>query len=372
MKSYRIFALFSGGLDSIISVKLMQSLGYEVIPVFMETPFFKPEAAIKSAKKNNLNLEIFDISESHMAMLLNPKYGYGKYINPCIDCHGLMFKELANRMEEYHIDFIISGEVLSQRPMSQRKDSMNSVSKISGVRDLIVRPLSQKLLVPTLPIREGWINIDDMLDIQGRSRKRQIALAKKMGIEYYPSANGGCALTIESFSLKLKDLIDHDMFSREDIELLHFGRHFRLSENCKLIIGRNQIENYRLETWAKNHYIMHCKDYPGPLGILCSRELPTEQELTIAASILIHFSTRIQTEKAVILYGQKKPENDILPDLKKIPIHIAMNEKAEKFVFINEIEAAKQSREFIESFWIDENKKWIRTSDDSELDEYEN
>jgi len=156
-KKYRCFALFSGGLDSMLAVLHMHKLGYEVIPIFFETPFFNSKNAKKVAESIGFELMVHDLTELHLEMLKNPRYGFGKNMNPCIDCHGLMFKEAGRLMKEYNVDFLISGEVMGQRPMSQRKDAMNAVGKLSEVKDLLVRPLSQKLLTDTLPIREEWV-----------------------------------------------------------------------------------------------------------------------------------------------------------------------------------------------------------------------
>ncbi len=304
-KKYRAFALFSGGLDSIISVLWMEKIGVEVVPVFFKTAFFGPEKAIESAKNSNINLTIIDITKEHMEMVLKPKYGYGKNMNPCIDCHGMMFREAAKRMEEYNIDFIISGEVLSQRPMSQRKNSLGSVAKLSGIKDLIVRPLSQKLLPDTLPIREGWINKDDMLDIQGRTRQRQMELAKEFNITEFPNAGGGCALTDVNFSARLKDLIDNNMYEIHHIDFLKYGRHFRLNKNTKLIIGRNKSENDLLtDLCNENDLVLKAAEIPGPLGIIQSLEQPTNEEILLAAKILLRYNLKAEDENKII-YGEK-------------------------------------------------------------------
>lgn len=167
-KKYRCFALFSGGLDSMLSVLHMKKLGFDVLPIFFKTPFFGSENAQKAAEEIGYHLIIHDITDNHINMLLNPRYGYGKHLNPCIDCHGLMFREAAELMSQYKVDFLISGEVLGQRPMSQRKDALNSVGKLSNVKDKIIRPLSQKLLADTFPIREEWVDKEKMLYIQER------------------------------------------------------------------------------------------------------------------------------------------------------------------------------------------------------------
>jgi tRNA U34 2-thiouridine synthase MnmA/TrmU len=304
-KKYRAFALFSGGLDSILSVLWMKKIGVEIIPIFFKTAFFGPETALEIAKKSKINLTIIDITEEHMQMVLNPKYGYGKNLNPCIDCHGMMFREAAKRMKEYEVDFIVSGEVLAQRPMSQRKNSLNSVSKLSGIKDLIIRPLSQKLLPDTLPIREGWIRKDDMLDFQGRTRQRQLQLAKKFSITEFPNSGGGCSLTDVSFSARLKDLIEYNMYEVHKIDFLKFGRHFRLNNNTKLIIGRNKSENDSIAKLCdKTDLVLKAADISGPLGIIQYKKFPDTNEITLAAEILLRYNLKVK-EKIKIVYGVK-------------------------------------------------------------------
>ncbi len=303
MKRYKAISLFSGGLDSVLVVVYMQNLGYEVIPVFFETAFFGPQKALQAAKANNIDLKIHNITKEHMQMLLHPKYGYGKYMNPCIDCHGLMFKKAGELLKVYNADFIVSGEVLQQRPMSQRRDALNSVAKLSDVKDLIVRPLSQKLLRDTLPIREGWVKKEDMLDIQGRSRKRQLELAKKFNLKQIENPAGGCLLTDKSFSKKLKDLIDHNLYSEKFIPFLKVGRHFRINENVKLVLGRNSYENDLLSKLADDLIVLKAQDIKGPLGVLNYKELPKEKEIKLAASILLRYITKAKSEE-IVLYGR--------------------------------------------------------------------
>jgi len=304
-KKYRAFALFSGGLDSIISVLWMEKIGVEVVPVFFKTPFFGPEKAIEMAEKSGINLTVIDISKEHMEMVLNPKYGYGKNLNPCIDCHGMMFREAAKRMSEYNIDFIISGEVLAQRPMSQRKNSLSSVAKLSGIKDLIVRPLSQKLLQDTLPIREGWINKEDLLDIQGRTRQRQIEIAKEFNITEFPNAGGGCALTDVNFSARLRDLIENEMYEIHKIDFLKYGRHFRLSKNTKLVIGRNKAENDIItDLCDETDLVLKAADIPGPLAVIQSKNTPSLEELKLASGILLRYNLKAEGQNKIV-YGEK-------------------------------------------------------------------
>lgn len=301
-RKYKCFALFSGGLDSMLAAKFMSNLGYEVLPIFFETPFFKPTKALKAAEIIGMKLIVHDLTSFYIPMLENPKYGYGKNMNPCIDCHGMMFRTAGELMQKYNVDFLISGEVLGQRPMSQRKDAMNSVGKLSNKKDHLVRPLSQKLLSDTLPIREGWVKKDEMLDIQGRSRKRQLELAKEFGIADFESPGGGCLLTDVGFGQKLKDLKEYKMLELKYINTLSIGRHFRISENTKMIVGKNKNDNNRLADIITDETVMLVKDYPGPLAIIQSVATISGEELQTCANILLRYSSRAP-EEAIIKYG---------------------------------------------------------------------
>lgn len=194
-RKHKAIALFSGGLDSILAVLHMQKLGYEVIPIFFESPFYPASKARHGAKIAGLKLEIIDITPELVEVLKSPRYGFGKHMNPCIDCHGMMFRKAAEMLEKYKADFLISGEVMGQRPMSQRPDSMNAVAKLSGVRELLVRPLCQRFLMDTKPITEGWVDKEELLDFNGRGRHAQFALAKEYGLTGYDNPGGGCLLT---------------------------------------------------------------------------------------------------------------------------------------------------------------------------------
>ncbi len=280
----------------------MKDLGYDVIPVFFQTPFFGPENARKVVEQIGMKLIVEDITEEHLIMLKHPRYGFGKNLNPCIDCHGLMFRRAGELLEKYQADFIISGEVVGQRPMSQRRDAINSVGKLSQVKDLLIRPLSQKLLTDTLPIREGWVRKEEMLDIQGRSRSRQRAMAEDYGITWYQNPGGGCLLTDVSYSRRLKDLMDNEMMTLEFVRFLKTGRHFRISEDVKLIVGRNNEDNEELSRLTKDNLVLKTVVVPGPLGIVNSKRELAIEELTLAASILLRYHNKV-TGEGDVCYG---------------------------------------------------------------------
>ncbi|MBN2017171.1 MAG: DUF814 domain-containing protein [Candidatus Cloacimonetes bacterium] len=297
-KVYNALALFSGGLDSILAVKLVEQQGVEVIPICFESPFFSCRKAVSSGKENNLSVHVVHLGEDYLDMIREPRYGYGKNMNPCIDCHAFMYKKLGDMLVKFNADFLISGEVLGQRPMSQQLNGMNAVAKWSGYKDLIVRPLSQKLLPDTKPIREGWLNKDILLDLQGRGRTRQIELANKFGITEYPTPAGGCLLTDPGYSKRFRDLIDHNMFDQRFITFLNVGRQFRLDDSTKLILGRNMSDNdYILKLIEKNQdsidIVVKAKDIPGPIGVLQSREKSISKEvLKQAAEIVVRYISK--------------------------------------------------------------------------------
>lgn len=292
-RKYSCFALFSGGLDSMLAALLMQDLGYKVIPVFFRTPFFEADQARQAAAHIGFRLLVIDISTDHLQMLGNPRYGFGKNLNPCIDCHGLMFRRAGELMPDYGVDFLISGEVVGQRPMSQRQDALNAVGKLSGYKDLLIRPLSQKLLPDTLPIREGWVDKKKMLDIQGRGRSRQMEMARAYGITSYRNPGGGCLLTEAGFSRKLRDLIHYGQLDLQQIELLKHGRHFRLSERVKLIVGRHEQDNDTLQALAEGFLVMQTPAVPGPLAVVNSSEMPDTALLQLAAGILLRYNNKV-------------------------------------------------------------------------------
>jgi len=308
-RKHSCFALFSGGLDSMLAILHMKSLGYRVLPIFFSTPFFGPDKAQKTANRIGFDLIVHDLTELHLKMIEKPKYGYGKNLNPCIDCHGLMFHEAGKLMKEHKVDFIISGEVMGQRPMSQRKDALNAVGKLSKIKDLLIRPLSQKLLADTLPIREGWVEKNEMLDIQGRNRKRQMNMASEYGIDFYPSPGGGCLLTDPGFTRKLKDLMQYNIMNKRSIDFLKMGRHLRLTDNVKFIIGRNKDENDSISKLAQDEIVLQAKNFPGPLGIIQTKEKLTIEDIKTAGSILLRYNSKVKNS-AIIQYGKNFELND--------------------------------------------------------------
>ncbi|OGS39831.1 MAG: hypothetical protein A3K77_05900, partial [Euryarchaeota archaeon RBG_13_31_8] len=245
----KAIGLLSGGLDSTLAVKLMIDQGVHVTAFNMITPFCtctrkgcKHEAG-KVAKQFKISVKIIAVGEDYIEMIKHPKHGYGSNMNSCIDCRIFMFKKAKAYMEEIGARFIFTGEVLGQRPMSQHRRAMNLIEKESGLQGLILRPLSAKLLSPTIPEEQQWVDREKLLDIQGRRRLPQIELAKKIGVKDYPCPAGGCRLTDPQFAKRLKEALDHKEDTIRDIQLLKYGRHVRLPSGAKVIVGRNEEEN---------------------------------------------------------------------------------------------------------------------------------
>ncbi|MCX8044967.1 MAG: tRNA 4-thiouridine(8) synthase ThiI [Desulfobacterota bacterium] len=282
--------LFSGGLDSMLAVRVLQEQGIHVIAVCFVTPFFGPEKARAAARHLSIPLRVIDITDEHVAMLQNPRYGYGRNMNPCIDCHGLMFREAGKLMDECNAQFLFSGEVLGERPMSQNKNSLRAVEKLSGHQGYVLRPLSAQLLPETIPEQQGLVDRSQLLAISGRSRKPQLELARKFGITEYPEPAGGCRLTEPGYSKRLKELMEHgDNLNRRSLELLGIGRHLRLPGGVKIIIGRNKHENQRLKQMARDRDVVLCAvRVPGPTVLV--PQGGDEQTLLQAAAICARYS----------------------------------------------------------------------------------
>lgn len=252
----KALALISGGLDSLLAAKFIQEQGIQVKGVKFKTPF----SAKKKTHSFDIDLEFreLDISDEFLKLIKKPKHGFGAHLNPCIDCKILMLKKAKRLLKEEKAKFIITGEVLGQRPMSQHKKALEIIAKDCGLDGLILRPLSAKLLPKTIPEKKGWVKRENLLDFNGRSRKPQIKLAKKLQILKFQQPAGGCLLTDRQFSRRLKDLIEHNQLNLGAINILKIGRHFRISSVAKLVVGRNEEENKLLLGSAKgNDYLFY-------------------------------------------------------------------------------------------------------------------
>jgi tRNA-uridine 2-sulfurtransferase len=286
----KTLALFSGGLDSILAVKLIEEQGIDIGGICFESPFFSAQRARQSARSIGLALAVVDITEPLLEIVLSPRHGYGKGLNPCIDCHILMFRTAGAMLEGEGAHFMVSGEVVGQRPMSQNLRSLSIISRESGFDDLVLRPLSAKRLPETLAERKGWVDRERLLGLSGRSRKPQNALAQRYEVVQYPSPAGGCLLTDVVFSRRLKDLTTMDPgFSRRDLELLKQGRHFRISESTKVAVGRNERENDVILSLARQEdALITLESFPGPTALVIGD--PTPEDLEVVAAITVSYS----------------------------------------------------------------------------------
>jgi tRNA-specific 2-thiouridylase len=270
-KKVKGLGLCSGGLDSILAGLVLREQGIDVCWVAFETPFFSADKARKASINNKIPIIVKDITERYMPMLKNPACGYGKNMNPCMDCHALMFRIAGEMIEETGSDFLFSGEVRGQRPMSQNKNSLRYVEKNSGFDGSILRPLSAMVLPETPMERDGLVDRERLYGFSGRSRKPQMALAKRFGVTDYPAPAGGCLLTDEGYSMRLKDLFDHqENIEPAEMNLLSHGRHLRLDESIKIIVGRDKKDNENiLRLYRQDRDIMlKMKSFPGPVVLI--------------------------------------------------------------------------------------------------------
>ncbi|OPX39373.1 MAG: tRNA 4-thiouridine(8) synthase ThiI [Desulfobacteraceae bacterium 4484_190.1] len=286
----KALCIFSGGLDSILAVELIRTHGIDVTGFFFDTPFFKSGIARKSALSIGLPLKIINITKRHLEIVKNPKHGYGGNMNPCIDCHILMCRIAGEMLDKEGTAFVITGEVLGQRPMSQNIKALSMVAHESGLGALLLRPLSAGHLPPTIPEEKGWVKRELLMDFHGRSRKPQIALAKRLNINDYPNPAGGCLLTEKGFSRRLKDLISFSSpLLVSEIELLKLGRHFRINAGTKLVAGRNEKENELIHSLSGDQdIILTTISVPGPV-VLVSGDL-SDLSFEISAAITAAYS----------------------------------------------------------------------------------
>ena len=290
-KPVRALGLCSGGLDSMMSALVLRKQGIEVEWVSFETPFFSAAKARKASKITGVPLTVQNITAEYLEMLKNPPAGYGKFMNPCMDCHTMMFRLAGKLMSKNRFDFLFSGEVLGQRPMSQTRPSLRYVEKHSGLDGYILRPLSAKKLAQTIPEKNGLVDRSQLLDFSGRSRKPQIALAKQFGISDYPAPAGGCLLTDKEFSHRLADLFHHQKdYAENELHLLKHGRHFRLNPHNKLVVGRTEEDNQKILRYHDRlaDTVIQVKQYAGPIAVLTGGG--SEQAIALSASICAGYS----------------------------------------------------------------------------------
>ena len=310
----RALALFSGGLDSMISIKLITDQGVKVTALHIDVGFgsSKDNSAIleSRAKMVGADFEIIDAKDNFVKnILFNPKYGYGKHFNPCIDCHANMFRIALKLLEKYDASFVITGEVIGQRPMSQRSDAIKNVTKLAGDEEggLILRPLSAKLMEPTIPEIKGWVDREKLLGISGRNREVQLSLAKSYGFSEFESPGGGCLLTQEVMATKIKEHLKYEEFIVEDIEVLKHGRHFRLPNGAKLVVGRNKEDNEYISKIDNPKYIFaKALNISGPLSLI--NKDANEGDKLLASKIILTYTKTKPHEKGVVKLGEESFE----------------------------------------------------------------
>ncbi|MFH1138436.1 MAG: tRNA 4-thiouridine(8) synthase ThiI [Pseudomonadota bacterium] len=293
----KAFGIFSGGLDSILSTLVLKKLGVEVTLLTFSTPFFGPEKAIESAATIGMTTRIVDITDKHFEMMKKPRHGFGRNMNPCIDCHALMYREAGQIMEREGGDFLFSGEVLAQRPKSQNRRALDIVAGESGYGDKILRPLSAKALPPTRMEIENLVDRERLLGLTGRTRKPQIELAARFGVANFPAPAGGCLLTDPNYSRRLKELATAagELIVR-DVELLKWGRHFRLPGFGKIVVGRDRLENEAIERLAgPDDLLFKVAEAPGPSVLapyagLLSDAARAGDGFQLAAAIAVSYS----------------------------------------------------------------------------------
>ena len=289
-KNARGLSLMSGGLDSQLAVCVLRDAGAEVEGVTFETPFFTSAAARKAAAALGVKLHVIDFTDDEIALVKNPPHGFGGAMNPCIDCHATMIRRAGELMAQLGYDFVATGEVLNQRPMSQNRQSLGVVERASGLVGRLVRPLCAQLLDPTIPEQEGKLDRSKLLGLSGRRREPQFELARKYGLVDYPSPAGGCKLTEKAFGRKLKDLLDHEgLDERRLVELLLVGRRFRLPDGTGVILGRDANENRLLaERRVLSDTLVAPVSVPGPTALL--PRVASEADLDVATRIVCAWS----------------------------------------------------------------------------------
>lgn len=304
--------MLSGGLDSLLATRLLMSQGIDVIALHFITPFFGYDKKGREAQLQEewqslygIRARIIDVSEEYFQVVRNPRYGYGRNFNPCIDCKIFMLSKAKVLMENEGVDFLITGEVLGQRPMSQRRDTLRVVERDSGTEGILLRPLSAKNLKPTRPEVEGVVDREKLFDFSGRSRKPQMKLAEEMGLHRYPTPAGGCLLTDPVLAERTRKFFSQcQNFTVNDVLLLQVGRHFQFAGGrLRLVVGRREAENRKLMVlWREGDVLLKVQGIPGPLGLI--RGEAEEGELHLAASIVARYSKAKEREAIEVQYGR--------------------------------------------------------------------
>jgi len=309
MERRKAVALISGGLDSVLAAKVVMEQGFDVLGLYFTSAFSKSYGqerdthAAKVSQAIGVDLRVMDMGQPYIDLVRNPVHGYGKNINPCIDCKIFMLKKARAIMQEINAPFLVTGEVLGQRPMSQRRDTLSIIERDADMKGLILRPLSATLLPPTQAEQTGIIERDKLLGISGRSRTVQLRLAERYGISGYATPAGGCLLTDKNFSEKLQDLFDDKQaITPNDIRLLTVGRHYRIDAGVKIVVGRDSRENDVLMSLAPHGYHLFTPhDFPGPVALL--HGTPTQDIKQTIGRLIITYSKHVPGQTRRIQYG---------------------------------------------------------------------
>jgi len=301
-KTIKAVGLLSGGLDSTLTVKLMIDQGVEVTVLNFISPFCTctrkgcRHEALRVAELFDIPVKVVTVGEDYLEIIRNPEHGYGRNMNPCIDCRIFMFQKAKKHMEEIGAHFIFTGEVLGQRPMSQHRKAMKIIEKESGLEGLVVRPLSAKLLPPTFPEEKQWIDREKLLSIQGRRRIPQMELADELGIKDYPCPAGGCRLTDPNFANRLRESFERGEDTIKDIQLLKYGRHFRLKSGAKVVVGRNEEENKILNGFfEKDDVLIEVTDVGSPVVLV--KKTNGKEDVKEASTLCIRYSDAEKEDK---------------------------------------------------------------------------
>ena len=316
-------ALISGGLDSILAAKIVMEQGFDIIGLYCTSPFSKSYGreqethAASVSKAIGIQLRIFDMGQEYIELVRSPVHGYGKNVNPCIDCKIFMLKKAKAVMEELNSPFVVTGEVLGQRPMSQRRDTFHVIERDADMRGMVLRPLSAKLLPPTQGELNGTIDREKLLSISGRSRNVQFRLAERYGISGFSTPAGGCLLTDKNFSAKLRDLFEDNIaVNPEDIRLLTVGRHYRFDAGVKIVLGRNNNENNVLMSIAPHGYHLFMpQGFPGPVALL--NGIPTQDVNQTIGRLIITYSKQVSGRTYLIRHG-----NEVFNPGEPLPIDV--------------------------------------------------
>lgn len=322
-REVKAVGMLSGGLDSILAARVMLEQGIHVTPVHVRTGLTyarrnrlagrepsPPPAPQQAAETLGLDLVTIDAFEAYIPVILDPQHGYGSAMNPCVDCRVFLLRQARRWMEEHDHDFIFTGEVLGQRPNSQMRPSLDVVERESGLEGRLLRPLSAKLLEPTIPEKRGWVDRDRLYGFHGRSRKPQMELARKFGITDYPQPAGGCCFLVDqNYSRRLEDFLSHEgaeAITNQRAFLLSLGRHLRLPSGRKVIVGRHKRENAYLEERNDEGVLMTTLDVSGPTTLLSGS--PPDHEVELAARITARYAgiKELQPVRVVVRSGDSE------------------------------------------------------------------